>query len=220
MIVTVAHRSPSAGRQVVYRSGIDSDIGNVVYACEPCQVLQPSQQQEPLRCDANPTRLFESVSADFFNVAGKAFLVIVTWLSGWSVVVSCGPDTTSSATIRHLRHLFREFGVPICLCTDGGSQFASREFAEFLERWGVRHNTSTPHFLQSNGHVESAVKAVKHLIQKVIPLGDFECEAFDRGLFELRNNPNHIGRSQAQMFNGHSLRSCVSAHAKVFQQQW
>ena len=219
-----SHRGTEAtkrrARQVVYWPGIDSDIANVVFACEPCQMLQPSQQQEPLRCDDNPTRPFESVSADFFNVAGKAFLVIADRLSGWPVVVSCGPDTTSSATIRYFRHFFRELGVPVRLRTDGGPQFASKEFAEFLERWGVRHNRSTPHYPQSNGHAESAVKATKHLIQKVAPSGNIDCEAFDRGLLELRNTPNHTGRSPAQVLYGHPLRSCVPAHAKVFQQQW
>lgn len=203
----------------MYWPGIDADIVNTVRACEPCQVMQPSQQQEPLRCDDNPTRPFESVSADFFT-AGKSFLVIADRLSGWPVVVSCGSDTTSAATIRHFRQFFRDLGVPVRLRTDGGPQFASQEFAAFLERWGVRHDMSTPHYPQSNGHAESAVKSVKHLIQKVAPSGNLDCEAFDRGLLELRNTPNHTGRSPAQTLYGHPLRSCVPAHAKAFQKQW
>ncbi|XP_045102655.1 uncharacterized protein LOC123499099 [Portunus trituberculatus] len=67
---------------------------------------------------------------------------------------------------------------------------------------GVRHDTSTPHYPQSNGHAESAVKAVKHFIQKVAPSGNIDCEAFDRGLLELRNTPNQTGRSPAQVLNG------------------
>ena len=54
---------------------------NTVRACEACQPLQPSQQREPLRNDDQPTRPFESVSADFFQVAGRSFLVIVDRLS-------------------------------------------------------------------------------------------------------------------------------------------
>ena len=219
-----SHRGAEAtkrrARQVVYWPGIDSDIVNVVRACEPCQVLKPSQQQEPLQCDDHPTRPFESVSADFFNVAGKSFLVIVDRFSGWPVVVSCGSDTTSSATIRHFRRLFRDLGVPVRLRTDGGPQFASREFADFLERWGVRHNMSTPHYPQSNGHAESAVKSIKRLIEKVAPSGNLDCETFDRGLLELRNTPNHTGRSPAQVLYGHPLRSCVPAHAKAFEDRW
>ena len=219
-----SHRGAEAtkrrARQAVYWPGIDADIVNVVRACEPCQVMQPSQQQEPLLCDDNPTRPFESVSADYFSVAGKHFLVLADRLSGWPVVVSCGTDTTSSATIRHFRHLFRDLGVPVRLRTDGGPQFTSRELADFLERWGIRHIVSTPHYPQSNGHAEAAVKTVKHLIMKVAPSGNIDSEAFDQALLELRNTPTHTGRSPAQALYGHPLRSCVPAHAKAFAKEW
>ena len=43
-----AEATKRRARQVVYWPAIDSDIANDVYACEPCQILQPSQQQEPL----------------------------------------------------------------------------------------------------------------------------------------------------------------------------
>ncbi|XP_045119414.1 uncharacterized protein K02A2.6-like [Portunus trituberculatus] len=210
----------SRARQAVFWPGVDADIANTVRACEPCQILQPSQQQEPRLCDDNPSRPFESISADYFSVAGKAFLVIADHLSGWPVVVSCVADMTSAATIRHFRRLFRDLGVPVRLRTDGGPQFASQEFSTFLERWGVRHDTSTPHYPQSNGHDESAVKAVKHFIQMVAPSGNIDCEAFDRGLLKLRNTPNKTGRSPAQVLYGRPLRSCVPAHASAFQKEW
>lgn len=219
-----SHRGAEAtkrrARQAVYWPGIDSDIVNTVRACEPCQVMQPSQQQEPLLCDDHPTRPFESVSADFFSAAGKSFLVYTDRLSGWPAVVPCGSDTTSAATIRHFRHLFRDLGVPVRLRTDGGPQFTSREFNRFLERWGVRHAITTPYYPQSNGHAEAAVKNVKHLILKVAPSGNIDCEAFDRGLLELRNTPNHTGRSPAQILYGRPLRSCIPAHATAFAKEW
>ncbi|XP_068238582.1 uncharacterized protein [Palaemon carinicauda] len=50
-----SHRGVEAtkrrARQTVFWPGIDSDIANTVAACEPCQVLRPSQQQEPLHND-------------------------------------------------------------------------------------------------------------------------------------------------------------------------
>nr|XP_027211599.1 uncharacterized protein LOC113804887 [Penaeus vannamei] len=54
-------------RQTVFWPGIDIDIKSTVEACQPCQVVQPSQQQEPMQNDDHPTRPFESVSADFFT---------------------------------------------------------------------------------------------------------------------------------------------------------
>ena len=123
--------------QTVYWPGINADITNTVRACEPCQVMQPSQQKEPILCDDKSSRPFQSASADFFSAAGKFFMVYVDRLSNWPVVVKCGNDTTTSATIRHFCHIFRDLGVPVRLRTDGGPQFTSQAFEEFSQRWGV-----------------------------------------------------------------------------------
>ncbi|MFV0366579.1 MAG: RNase H-like domain-containing protein [Mangrovibacterium sp.] len=219
-----SHRGVEAtkrrSRQTVFWPGIDSDITNTVAACESCQLLRPSQQQEPLLNDDKPTRPFESVSADFFQVAGKHFLVIVDRLSNWPAVIPCKSDTTASSTIRYFCSYFREVGVPLRLRTDGGPPFSSSEFADFTRRWGIQHFTSSPHYPQSNGHAEAAVKAVKRLIMATAPSGNINCEAFDRGLMELRNVPNHTGCSPAQVLFGHNLRSCVPAHPQSFKSDW
>ncbi|XP_037804768.1 uncharacterized protein K02A2.6-like [Penaeus monodon] len=206
-------------RQTVWWPGINSDITNAVRSCEPCQVLLPSQQQEPMLTEDAPTKPFESVSADFFSAAGKSFLVYVDQLSGWHMIACCGTDTTAAATISFFRRLFRDLGVPLRLHTDGGPQFSSRDFNDFLCRWGVRHDASSPHYPQSNGLAEAAVKAVKHLIMKFAP-SDILNEAFDRGLLELRNTPRQDGRSPEQILFGHPLRSCVPAHRSSFAPEW
>ncbi|XP_068227654.1 uncharacterized protein [Palaemon carinicauda] len=219
-----SHRGVEAtkrrARQSVFWPGIDSDIANTVGACEACQTLQPSQQQEPLLNDDNPTRPFESVSADFFVVAGKSFLVVVDRLSGWPVVVPCKGDTTASNTIRIFCRYFREVGVPLRLRTDGGPQFTSAEFKDFMKRWGVRHMVTSPHYPQSNGHAEAAVKSIKHLILKTAPSGNIDNEDFDCVLLELRNTPNFTGCSPAQILYGRPLRSCIPAHPNAFSKEW
>ncbi|XP_066938952.1 uncharacterized protein [Macrobrachium rosenbergii] len=204
---------------------IDYDIASTIQVCEPCQILQPRLQQEPLQNDDHPTGPFDSVSADFFNNARKSFRVVTNRLSGWPVVAPCYSDTTSSATIRIFCRYFREVGVPFRLRTDGGPQLTSHEFGDFMERWGVHHLTS-PHYLQSSGHAEAAMKAVKavkpvkHLILRIAPSGNIDCEDFDHGLLELQNTPNFTGRSPAQILYGHPLHSCVPAHPQSFSQEW
>lgn len=95
-------------RQTVLWPGINSDITSTLNSCKQCQILQFSQQKDPYMCDNHPTRPFESVSAYFFIVEGKSFLVIVDRLS------QCGPcrrDTTISTTIRSFCNCFKEVGV-------------------------------------------------------------------------------------------------------------
>ena len=48
---------------------------------------------------------------------------------------------------------------------------------------------STPYNPQFNGHAESAVKTVKHLIQKVASSGNLDCEAFDRAFWSSATPP-------------------------------
>jgi len=78
---------------------------------------------------------------------------------------------------------------------------------------------TSPH-PQSNGHAEAAVKSLEHLILKTAPLGNIDCEDFDRGLLELRNTPNTTGRSPAQILYGQPLQSCVPAHPQSFLMHW
>ena len=181
--------------------------------------LQPSLQQEPLLNDDSPTRPFESVSADFFSVSGKAFLIVTDQLSGWPVVVPCNGDTTASV-IRIFCRYFREVAVPRCLRTDGGPQFTSKDFQDFLKRWGVHHVISSSYNPQSNSHAKAATKSIKQLILKTVPSGNIDCEEFDQGLLELRNTPNATGRSPAQILYGHPLRTCVPAHPQSFSKEW
>lgn len=66
-------RTKCRARQSVYWPGIDKDIENIVSSCSVCRQLLPSLQREPLwQDDDPPSRVFESVSADYFHVAGRA----------------------------------------------------------------------------------------------------------------------------------------------------
>ncbi|XP_068204581.1 uncharacterized protein [Palaemon carinicauda] len=119
---------------------------------------QPSLQHELLLNDDHPMWPFESVSADFFSVAGKSFLVVTDQPYGCHVAVPCKEDTTASNIIRIFSHYFREVGNPLRLRTFGGPQFASKDFHDFTMRWGVHHIMSSPHYPQYNGHAEASVQ--------------------------------------------------------------
>ena len=61
--------------------------------------------------------------------------------------------------------MFSEHGIPEILCSDNGPQYASEQFADFCTSLDITHETSSPHYLQSNGFAESCVKSVKHVLQ-------------------------------------------------------
>lgn len=74
-------RTRRRARQTIYWPGIDSDILNMVQSCVSCQEKRPSLPQGPLMSDPLPTRIFEDVSADLFQVGGRHYLVYADRLS-------------------------------------------------------------------------------------------------------------------------------------------
>ena len=173
-------------RQSVWIPGMDAEVKRIVEACEACQQLRRSQVREPLMTEPLPSRVFEDVSADIFPHGGRQFLVYADLLSGWPVVFAFPRgDTRTTQVIGAVRKAFVDFGVPVHLRSDGGPQFSSHDFRSFLRRWGVRLEQSTPHYPQSNGHAEAAVKAVKMLVMKSCHGGDISSDQFCEGLLEL-----------------------------------
>ena len=207
-------------RQVVYWPGMNAEIDKMIRQCEVCRTHVPSQPKEPLLNDRIATLPFESVSADLFNCQGFEYLVYADRLTGWICLAKVGRTASSPDVIRHIRRWFPDVGVPKSLCTDGGPQFASRKFADFCKKWQVTHIKSTPHYPQSNGHAEAAVKAMKQLIFKTTKNGDLDVDSFQRGLLEWRNTPRASGDSPAEALYGRSLDSFVLAHRRHFSTKW
>jgi len=81
----------------------------------------------------------------------KIFLLIIDAHSK-SMDIHCVNSATFSATIEKLRTTFALHGLP---------EFASSEFKLFLHKNGIKHITSAPYQLSSNGLVERAMHTFK-----------------------------------------------------------
>ena len=149
---------------MVFWLGYTADIERRQAGCHPCNTIAPSQQQVPIKQSEPRTTPFESIAADFFDLAGVHYLVTVDRLSGWLDITRAAPGLAGSGAkglIACLRLLFADKGVPNILSSDGGTEFTSAETQAFLETWKVKHRLSSAHFPQSNGRVEVAVKLGK-----------------------------------------------------------
>ena len=76
------------------------------------------------------------------------------------------PSLTSATVIGKLKNFFSHHGIPEMVISDNGTQFSSAEFRTFADRWNLSHVTSSPHYLQSNGAAERAVKTVKEILRQ------------------------------------------------------
>ena len=110
-------------------------------------------------------------------------------LSGWVKISEFPQDASSQQVISALRQYFVDTGVPVRIRTDGGPQSASSKYRQFMKRWGMIPVLSTPHYPQSNGHAEAAVKAMKSLLATTTESGNIDSEEFCEGLLEWLNTP-------------------------------
>ena len=209
-------KTKARARQSVFWPGITNDIVQWIESCVPCQERKPSQQKEKMRSDNIPEWPFQCASSDLFSWAGKTYLVYACRLSGYPLVHQWTSDPTSRQVANVLRGFFSIYGIPLKLRTDGGPQYASKEFQDFLQERGVEWCVSSPHYPQSNGHAESMVKLVKRLVQKVS--SDVKAPIFLDAMQELRNTPNNTGLSPNMWVMRRGIRSTLPVHPHTFQQ--
>ena len=98
---------------------------------------------------------------DLFQSAGNHYLIKVDRYSGHPFVSKLSQLSTS-AVLRAMEPIFQAFGYLHSIRSDGGPQCRSE-----FKTHGIIHEVSSPYNSQSNGHVEAAVKNVKHALQKV-----------------------------------------------------
>ena len=127
--------------------------------------------------------------------------------SGVRVKVARMNTVTTRSVLRELLPMFARFGLPDVLVTDNGPQFASAEFAVFVKQKGITHVTSSPHYAQSNGKSENAVKTLsKLLFAKAKQSGESEYMA----LLDWRNTPSEgMSTSPAQRLMGRRCKTLL-----------
>ncbi|UYV83552.1 K02A2.6-like [Cordylochernes scorpioides] len=106
--------------------------------------------------------------------------------------------------ILHTKSIFARHGIPELVRTDNGPQFKNYLFQNFGKRYGFRHITSSPKYLQNNGMTESAVKMIKARLKK----------SHDPylGLLAYRTTPLENGFSPSELLMGTKLRSDLPTH--------
>ena len=104
------------------------------------------------------------VGVDLFEFSGKQYIACVDKWSGFPVYNILN-SVTFRAVIAILEDRFNVLGWPTHLRSDGGPQFLG-PFNAWCKENNIEHEQSSPYNPRGNGLVESAVKNVKHLLQK------------------------------------------------------
>ena len=187
-------------REALYWPHMSQDMKKYILTCDVCLAHQASQQKEPLTQHEAITRPWAKLAVDLCALLGHTLLVVADYFSNYIEVESL-TLVTSWSVIRVLSSLFARHWIPDVLVLDNGPQFASAEFASFAKKWSFQHVMSSPHYAQSNGKAENAVK---RLFTKCKEDGVAKFLA----LLDWRNTPSEgMGTSPAQRLMGRRCKT-------------
>ena len=153
-------------RECIFWPRMTRQITDYISQCPICnQLPAAAPPKEPLISHPTPTRAWEKVAIDLFQIGDKDYMVTVDYATNFFEVDRL-ETKRSSEVIRKLRPHFSRHGIPLYAVTDGGPCFASHEFRSFVGKWEVEHIMSSPTYSRSNGKAENAVKTVKRILKR------------------------------------------------------
>ena len=165
---------------------INRDIEELIKACQICQSLQPAQQKEPLIQTEIPPGPWHTIGTDLFYLKGEEYLLISDYFSKFPFVRKIPKGQSTSQKVANLtKQIISEQGIPTVIRSDNGPHFSGNAYKQFVNAFGIRHETSSPHYPRSNGFIESQVKIVKRTLLKTI---ETNADPF-QSMIALRNTP-------------------------------
>ena len=190
--------------ETVYWPGINKDILKEYQSCKTCIKYSKSQRSEPLQSHPTPELPWDTVATDLFETKNSKYLLLVDY-SRFPVLHKLG-STTSKVLVQEMKAVFAELGLPNIIVSDGGPQYTSAEFKDFMKQWQIEHRVSSPRNPQSNGMAEHCVETMKSSLIKTTEEG----EDVDLALLTNKTTPlNHRLPSPAELLNSRKYKTLL-----------
>lgn len=202
-------------RDCIFWPKMSHDIIQLVQTCTICLERRPSNTKEPLMSREIPDRPWQVTATDLFTWNDQNFVLIVDYYSRYFEVCKLDCNTKSLSVIRKMKTVFARHGIPETVVSDNGPQYSSAEFAKFAKDWDFSHDTSSPHYPQSNGLAEKTVQTIKRIFSKAKASGN---DPFI-GILEYRTTPLECGLSPSQLLMGRRLRSILPSTHELLKPQ-
>jgi len=190
---------------------MNSEVKDYISRCEICLTYAPHQQKELLLSHEVSDHPWAKIAADVFQFENKDCLVMVDYYSNFFEVDRMY-STTSEVVIKKLKAHIARYRVPDEIVSDNGPQFAAEEFRVFAQSYGFKHTRTSPHYPQSNGKAESAVKQAKKTLRMARASGN----DFYLALLNIRNTLQEgHNTSPAQRMMSRSTRMTLPVSASL-----
>lgn len=213
-------------RRLYYWPKMQQEVMQYVRECDICRATKPTNmcQRFPMGKYRDPERPFKIIAIDYIGPLvrskhqHKHLLVVVDTFSKF-VLLKPLRSATADATIEFLKNeVFLKFGVPAILISDNGSQLKSSMFAEFLNKYGVKHWRTASYHPQANA-TEAANKSIVNAIRAYIKNRSSQRD-WDSHLAEINCALNTAKHSQTSfapytVLFGYNMCTCGNEHLPV-----
>ena len=192
-------------KDAVYWPGIYKEIEEMVQTCSACQEFSNAQTKCPMIEVEIPPYPWHTIGADLFQVDGKWYLLVTDCFSKVPFVRPL-PNTGASATVRAMKNIMSENGVPVKLISHNGVHFTGGEFKTFAKQYGSEMILSSPRYAKGHALIERHVQTIEKCMMKCKASG----RDFDLALLALRTTPlDATLRSPGEILNGRKYRSTL-----------
>ena len=129
----------------MYWPRMNEELKEFISRCEVCRVYNDQQQREPMIGHDIPSRPWQKVGSDLFELQNGHFLVCVDYNSDF-IEVDKIYDKKGKSVISKLKSQFARHGIRNQLVSDNCPPYNSKEFGEFSKEYEFEHKTSSPRY--------------------------------------------------------------------------
>jgi transposase InsO family protein len=152
-----------------YWPNINEDIKHHIQSCHTCQLRSTKKMHLPIT-SSYPSHLFSKVYLDVMHMPkarGKQWLVACRDdLSGITECKAIARDRAKTIAKFFLNRIILRYGTVLEVVTDNGPSF-KKEFAEVLQKYGVKQIRISPYNSQANGVVERGHYNIREALVKL-----------------------------------------------------
>ena len=194
-------------RSKVWWPNIDAQAEKFVKSCDACQKVGKFITQEECHRRELPDGPWQDLAIDFKDLPDGSYLCVVVDYFSRYIEVSVMKSITTKTTCVFLDEIFTRHGFPYSITSDQGTQFTSKEFAEYCAKNGIRHYTTITYWPQANGEVERQNRSLQKIIQITqLKKGDWRKELLQYLLMYRSTAHSVTGKSPAELLFNRKIR--------------
>ena len=140
---TMVMKSAYCVRDSIFWPGKSKKVRNIVEACTTFQTFQDSKKKQPIVQGEVPPFPWHTIMSDLFYW-NKMDHVITGCMYSKFLILRNLPKITSSQIVRIFWSVICEWGLPVVIKTDNGTQYTKVEFQEICQKYGIFLKTYSP----------------------------------------------------------------------------